>query len=1106
MESFLIYIGKSAIAAGAFYVVFLLLFQNRKQFVFNRIYLPVSLLLSFVIPLITFTTVKYIEPAPAPDFSSFAYLANTTEIQTPPAFVWEWYHYLFGIYLLGAAGFLFHLLLGHLKAISIIRKSHIQNLFKSLVNITKKDVHPFSFFNKIVLSEKTLSHPNLDIIVNHESIHVKEKHTFDILFAEILFLFQWFNPFAWLMKDAVKNNLEYKTDHEIAKSTNPQTYQMAMVTLADKRGVAPFLTALNGSQLKNRIIMMKKKTENKYALLKQLVVLPLLAVLIMGLSNKEVKTEIISTPSSKNTTLIVDGKVIPFTSERFNRLDLSKYIDEKEIVKSLGIDIDKVESSGFSNNDNTGETKLLIRTSDYIRGSNPEFDELTYLKEKKNSDQKNIQGKVSFKALDKTPTFPGGELALKKYIDNNIKYPEIAAENGISGKVYVSFVIDKNGKVTDAEISRGVDPSLDKEALRIVNTLPRFILAEKNGKKVDATYTVPVEFKLPSKSPYKNLDEIPTFPGGESALKKYIDNNIKYPEFAAENGIQGIVYVSFIIDKNGKVTDPEISRGVVPSLDKEALRVVNTLPRFKPGEKNGKKVDVNYTVPVVFKLTPEIQAEYKKLDLNGNWQNSDTKTKIRKNTNKRDPRINKVKGFNNDPNSLMNRWSTGNPLYIVDGKEMDSVEDLDPKLIESISVLKNESAVDLYGAKAKNGVIIICTKQPMKATSEQLYIVDGKEVSYDQMQKISVDQIASVDVLKGKTATNLYGEKAKNGVIVITTKGDDYKEPVYFLDGEKVDKQEAYNQMNNQQLIKDVIRLDAEQAKKKYGPAGENGVVEIYSKKNPSTVDKLFSTKSINENPLILVDGKRIVSNINQIDPVFIEKASILKGDAAREKYGELGKNGVIEVTLKKPKELTQNEIPVVLNGKPTGKKLDEIDSDLIEHIKKIDPEEATKKYGNFGKMGVLEVTSRKLYTDNVKVKSSDEITTPLELRKFIANKIKYPVEAQKNNITGTVKLWAVVEYDGKITHIYEKEPKGAIKNIDEVVVVGYSTPKPKKSGTNSESASHVQNAGNDNGTSSDLTSLLTNEVKRVLSAVPALDIPYLKGKTVEINVKFMLQ
>lgn len=293
MENYLICIGKSALAAGAFYLIFLVLFQNRKQFVFNRFYLPVSLALSFLIPLITFTTTEYIEP-PVSVLNEYTFLPETIHpvAIAQPQFSTEWYHYLFGIYILGATVYLFHLLLGYYKAICIVRNSRTEELLNTTVNITSVDVHPFSFFNRIVISEKTCSLPNMEMILNHEKIHVIEKHTVDILFTEILFLLQWFNPFAWLIKDAVKNNLEYKTDNEIVKTSNPITYQLAMIALANKKGVAPFLTALNGSQLKNRIIMMKKKTEDRYSLLKQLVVLPLLAVLIMGLSDREVKTEI----------------------------------------------------------------------------------------------------------------------------------------------------------------------------------------------------------------------------------------------------------------------------------------------------------------------------------------------------------------------------------------------------------------------------------------------------------------------------------------------------------------------------------------------------------------------------------------------------------------------------------------------------------------------------------------------------------------------------------------------------------------------------------------------------------------------------------------------
>ena len=292
MESFIIYLGKAAIAAALFYTVYLILFQNHKQFTFNRIYLPVSLVLSFVIPLITFTTIKYVEPVSTININSSAFVTNGTGFVEIGESAFLWYHYLLGLYILGVVFFILHFLFGYFKALSIVRRGETHRFFDTDVCVTKADVHPFSFFNKIVISKNTLNHPNLKMIVNHENIHVKEKHTIDIIFTEFMFIAQWFNPFAWLIKDAVKNNLEYITDNRIVQNHNPKNYQLAMLTLADKDGVAPFLTALNGSQLKNRIIMMKKKNENKYAFVKQLLVLPLLAILIMGLSNKVVKTEV----------------------------------------------------------------------------------------------------------------------------------------------------------------------------------------------------------------------------------------------------------------------------------------------------------------------------------------------------------------------------------------------------------------------------------------------------------------------------------------------------------------------------------------------------------------------------------------------------------------------------------------------------------------------------------------------------------------------------------------------------------------------------------------------------------------------------------------------
>lgn len=638
METYLIYIAKVAIAAGAFYIAFLLLFQNQKHFTFNRIYLPVSLALSFMIPLITFTTVKYIEPVNF-DVNSFAYLPAVSGETVQPEFNYEWYHYLFGLYLLGVVGFQFHLLLGHLKAINIIKKSRVQKIFNNLINITSKDVHPFSFFSKIVVSEKTLSHPELEMIVSHEKIHVREKHTLDILFTEIMFLLQWFNPFAWLLKDAVKNNLEYFTDHEIAKHYNPQTYQLAMVTLADKQGIAPFLTALNGSQLKNRIVMMKKKTENKFAIVKQLAVLPLLAILVMGLANKEVKTEVIQSPVKAKITAVsvveketkVSGKVIDEKGKPLAGVAVlvkgtttGTITDDKGNFKLL-ID-DKAETLIFSLNGfervetpaGHGETQVI---------------ELE-LKADKNAKSGEIV--VVGYGTQKAESTSGGGYSIsggmngtmQKGSENVTITPSsqngLTIKSGGDPKNHPLFVVDgtevKSIENLNPEEIEKIEVLKDKSATAVYGDKGKNGVILISTKKND----IPVQVKTTGKtksgeSLFYIVDEMPEYPGGDLALRTKIAHDIKYPVIAQENGIQGKVYVSFVVAKDGKVTEPVISRGVDPALDKEALRVVSNLEQWTPGKIDGEPVNVSYTIPITFALqgtstgqSPSVSGQFNK--------------------------------------------------------------------------------------------------------------------------------------------------------------------------------------------------------------------------------------------------------------------------------------------------------------------------------------------------------------------------------------------------------------------------------------------------------------------------------------------------------------
>jgi protein TonB len=98
------------------------------------------------------------------------------------------------------------------------------------------------------------------------------------------------------------------------------------------------------------------------------------------------------------------------------------------------------------------------------------------------------------------------------------------------------------------------------------------------------------------------VEEQPEFPGGQAALMKFLSDNIRYPVIAQENGIQGRVICSFVVEKDGSITDVQVVRGVDPSLDKEAVRVIQSMPKWKPGKQRGKPVRVRFTLPIVFRL------------------------------------------------------------------------------------------------------------------------------------------------------------------------------------------------------------------------------------------------------------------------------------------------------------------------------------------------------------------------------------------------------------------------------------------------------------------------------------------------------------------------
>ena len=229
------------------------------------------------------------------------------------------------------------------------------------------------------------------------------------------------------------------------------------------------------------------------------------------------------------------------------------------------------------------------------------------------------EGEV-FQVVEEMPEFPGGMAECMKWLGQNIKYPAEAKEKGVQGRVIVQMVVEKDGTITNAKVVRGVDPLLDAEALRVVNQSPKWKPGMQKGEAVRVKYTLPIMFRLSNDSsdskaaetPRKAIvdengvhqvcEEMPEFPGGMQECMKWLGKNINYPAEAKEKGTQGRVIIQFVVEKDGSITEAKVARGVDPLLDAEALRVINSSPKWKPGKQGGQPVRVKYTIPVAFRL------------------------------------------------------------------------------------------------------------------------------------------------------------------------------------------------------------------------------------------------------------------------------------------------------------------------------------------------------------------------------------------------------------------------------------------------------------------------------------------------------------------------
>ena len=236
---------------------------------------------------------------------------------------------------------------------------------------------------------------------------------------------------------------------------------------------------------------------------------------------------------------------------------------------------------------------------------------------------------------------------------------------------------------------------------------------EHPDKKVVAVVDIPKAKEEPQEEVvFQVVEEMPQFPGGLSEAMKFLAKNIKYPVEAQQAKIEGRVIVRFVVGRDGSVSDVEVMRGVSPELDAEAVRVVSMMPKWIPGKQRGKAVAVKYTMPIMFRLQTPAQEQKKEEETPPYHQLT---LKVDKDADMNN--VGMVKDYLKTRGTGMQAHAPEgvSPLIIVDGKELGNGTDILSKIpvdqIQSISVLKNEAAKAEYGDKAKDGVIIVVTKK-----------------------------------------------------------------------------------------------------------------------------------------------------------------------------------------------------------------------------------------------------------------------------------------------------------------------------------------------------------------------------------------------------------
>ncbi|RVU01731.1 TonB family protein [Mucilaginibacter limnophilus] len=566
-----------------FYGFYALLLRKETFFQLNRVYLVASAMLSFIIPVIQADWVQNL----------FITRQVKTVIYNGPVILYRFTPVEESVSVGEILAYLY------LTGILILAGKLIYQFIR-LSNLTAEDEKgvAYSFFKKIKISRELDQN---DVIAAHELVHARQWHSVDVLLIEVVSIICWFNPVVYLYRKAIRHIHEFIADSQVVNGgADKADYAMLLLShtlnAPAHKLVNPFF---NNSLLKQRIIMLQKNRSARVKLLKYGLSAPLFAAMLI-LSSATVN-DVHAVQSIKIKT--ADVLETPITEVRLSS-----------------------PAPGSNNVPVANKDKnITVELTTSVKSTAPIIDTVP------------ANNSPVFTQVEEQPVFPGGINGFGQYLGRNIRYPAEARNKKIAGRVFLNFIVEKDGSLSDIKVMRGIGGGCDEEAMRVLKNSPKWTPGKQNGKVVRVQYTVPIQFDLATDEPQKTGYNKPAM------------------------------------------------------LD--AVTVVSYATREEADVKAATELKGNNDVTVTgYGLKKESTDKFTVVGLGSNDTLKNSGNFVIKFT----------------PNSSANK-----ALVIIDGKESsyDYLSKMNVNTIQSISVLKDNSATSIYGTKGKNGVLLITTKR-----------------------------------------------------------------------------------------------------------------------------------------------------------------------------------------------------------------------------------------------------------------------------------------------------------------------------------------------------------------------------------------------------------